>query len=117
MCGQVFCNQCSSYYIDGALINQQGLVRCCKLCHEQMHERSEQELKILKKKASNYHHVEPTGPMLPPADNESSRRSNPNRVAESFFNTGLFENPADKIIHVNILQQRYVVLILIVQLK
>lgn len=40
MCGQVFCNQCSSFYIDGALINLQGPVRSCRLCHDQLFERS-----------------------------------------------------------------------------
>ena len=32
MCGQIFCNQCSSHYIDG--------VRACRLCHDQISERS-----------------------------------------------------------------------------
>jgi TCP-1/cpn60 chaperonin family/FYVE zinc finger len=31
MCGQIFCNQCSSHYIDG--------VRACRLCHDQLSER------------------------------------------------------------------------------
>ena len=32
MCGQIFCNQCSSHYIDG--------VRACRLCHDQISERT-----------------------------------------------------------------------------
>jgi hypothetical protein len=35
MCGQVFCNNCSSYSIDGVMFNAQGLVRACKDCFEQ----------------------------------------------------------------------------------
>ena len=46
MCGQIFCNVCSSYYIDGALINLQGLVRCCRLCSDQLSERTERESKL-----------------------------------------------------------------------
>jgi hypothetical protein len=40
MCGQVFCNQCSSFYIDGSLINLSGPVRACRLCHDQLLERN-----------------------------------------------------------------------------
>jgi len=35
MCGQIFCNNCSAYSIDGAMFNQQGVVRSCQLCYEQ----------------------------------------------------------------------------------
>ncbi len=45
MCGQVFCNTCSNYYIDGVLINLQGQVRSCRLCHNQLLEQSLQNSK------------------------------------------------------------------------
>jgi hypothetical protein len=45
MCGQIFCNTCSSYSLDGAMFNAQGVVRACRLCYEQALERSELELK------------------------------------------------------------------------
>ncbi len=35
MCGQIFCNNCSSYSIDGTLFSTPGLVRACKECFEQ----------------------------------------------------------------------------------
>lgn len=40
MCGQIFCNSCSSHYIDGKLFNAVGLVRSCKLCYDQQNEQS-----------------------------------------------------------------------------
>ena len=40
MCGQIFCNSCSSHYIDGKLFNTVGLVRSCKLCYDQQNEQS-----------------------------------------------------------------------------
>mgnify|MGYP001207303608 CR=1 FL=1 len=43
MCGQVFCDRCSSYYIDGLWINLQGPVRACKFCNEQLATRIEKE--------------------------------------------------------------------------
>jgi hypothetical protein len=43
MCGQIFCYNCSKYNIDGALFNITGLVRACKLCYEQLFERTERE--------------------------------------------------------------------------
>jgi len=40
MCGQIFCNSCSSHYIDGKLFNAVGSVRSCKLCYDQQNEQS-----------------------------------------------------------------------------
>jgi hypothetical protein len=45
MCGQIFCNNCSSFYIDGKMFNSPGLVRACKLCYEQQNERGDTEYK------------------------------------------------------------------------
>jgi uncharacterized protein YaaR (DUF327 family) len=45
MCGQIFCNQCSSYYIDG--------VRACRLCFDQLSERAERDDKMCRLKASS----------------------------------------------------------------
>lgn len=53
MCGQVFCNPCSSFYIDGALINLLGPVRSCRLCHDQLFERSMRENKFMRRQADN----------------------------------------------------------------
>ena len=50
MCGQIFCNTCSSYSLDGSMFNTQGLVRACRLCYEQALERSEQETKQIRRK-------------------------------------------------------------------
>jgi 1-phosphatidylinositol-3-phosphate 5-kinase len=45
MCGQIFCNGCSSFYIDGKLFNTPGLVRSCRLCYDQQYERGDLEHK------------------------------------------------------------------------
>lgn len=50
MCGQVFCNNCSSYSIDGALFNTPGVVRACQVCYEQANEKAPAEAKFVKKK-------------------------------------------------------------------
>lgn len=39
MCGQVFCNQCSSYYIEGEAIGLVGPARTCRLCYNQLDSR------------------------------------------------------------------------------
>ena len=51
MCGQIFCNSCSSFYIDGKMFNSPGLVRACRLCYEQQSERGEVEYKSSRPKA------------------------------------------------------------------
>lgn len=38
MCGQIFCHTCSNYSIDGSVVNIAGLVRSCRLCHNQVTE-------------------------------------------------------------------------------
>lgn len=44
MCGQIFCNACSSYWVDGTLLDMvPGPVRCCKICSEQLNERQAKE--------------------------------------------------------------------------
>ena len=45
MCGQVFCNQCSSYYIDKEGTGLQGPVRSCRLCFDQLGGSLERESK------------------------------------------------------------------------
>jgi 1-phosphatidylinositol-3-phosphate 5-kinase len=40
MCGQIFCNTCSSFYIDGMLFDTLGVVRGCRLCYNQLLENS-----------------------------------------------------------------------------
>ncbi len=50
MCGQIFCNNCSSFYIDGMLFNIPGLVRACRLCYDQLFERTESENRLARRK-------------------------------------------------------------------
>ena len=98
MCGQVFCNQCSSYYIDGSLISMQGLVRCCKLCHDQMLERNEREIRLNRRKLINVH------PDI--FDGRMSTDASVNVRHADSVTQNLFENASDKSIHVQILQTR-----------
>ena len=49
MCGQIFCNPCSSYYIDGSWLSLSGPVRACKFCSEQITDRIEKETKNRKR--------------------------------------------------------------------
>mmetsp|Transcript_21134 Transcript_21134/g.73006 ORF Transcript_21134/g.73006 Transcript_21134/m.73006 type:complete len:1779 (-) Transcript_21134:904-6240(-) len=35
-CGQVFCHSCASYFVDGKSVFLTGMVRACKLCHDQV---------------------------------------------------------------------------------
>ena len=58
MCGQVFCNTCSSFYIDGNLFNNQSLVRSCKLCYNQLYEQNERENRLAKRKQLDYNDID-----------------------------------------------------------
>ena len=49
VCGQVFCDRCCSYYIDGALVNLIGPVRACKFCADQLALRIDKEAKAGRK--------------------------------------------------------------------
>ena len=44
MCGQIFCNQCSSHYIEG--------VRACRLCFEQLSEQNERDSKPSRRRST-----------------------------------------------------------------
>jgi 1-phosphatidylinositol-3-phosphate 5-kinase len=35
-CGQVFCHSCASFFVDGKSVFLSGIVRACKLCHDQV---------------------------------------------------------------------------------
>lgn len=48
ICGQVFCNPCSSFYVDGELINLSGTVRACETCYKHLEERGALDMKPLK---------------------------------------------------------------------
>jgi hypothetical protein len=48
MCGQIFCNSCSSFSINGKIFNMVGLVRACRLCYEQQLERGDIDHKLLR---------------------------------------------------------------------
>lgn len=108
MCGQVFCNQCSSYYIDGTLINLQGLVRCCKLCSEQVN-----DTKLPKKRLNVSDNNANLQPSLTEVENmrrtasydvTTFNKKPGNQIASN--NIMMYENPVDKAAHVNILQNR-----------
>lgn len=43
MCGQIFCNQCSSFYIEQGVVGQ--TVRCCRLCYDQLGASYDQDVK------------------------------------------------------------------------
>ena len=61
MCGQVFCNPCSSFYIDGSQINlSHGPVRSCKLCHDQLADRTDKENKLFKRKMTDSNSLDNT---------------------------------------------------------
>jgi hypothetical protein len=45
MCGQIFCNQCSSHYVEG--------VRACRLCYDQLFERAERDTKHFRRRATH----------------------------------------------------------------
>ena len=77
MCGQVFCNPCSSHYIDGALINLQGLVRSCRLCHDQLLERTERENKALNRRRQL--DWTPPNPKPNPGSSDANPKLNPSR--------------------------------------
>lgn len=44
MCGQIFCNQCSSHYIDG--------VRACRLCYDQLSEQNERDNTLFRRRVA-----------------------------------------------------------------
>eukprot|EP01041_Mallomonas_annulata_P002649 gene2649-5200_t len=50
MCGQVFCNPCSSHYIDISSPTVIGPVRSCRLCYEQLGGRFESKLNSRRKR-------------------------------------------------------------------
>jgi hypothetical protein len=50
MCGQIFCNACSSFYLEGSLFHTTGQVRGCKLCYDQLTSQKDQEPKLIKNK-------------------------------------------------------------------
>lgn len=50
ICGQVFCNPCSSFYVDGELINLSGSVRACEMCYKHLVERGDLDVKPTKQR-------------------------------------------------------------------
>ena len=86
MCGQIFCNQCSSHYIDG--------VRACRLCHDQISERSMYERhaltlgdnnKLLRRRAAptNGSHLGPAQDLSPTVSSGLSNDRHPHRDGRS----------------------------------
>lgn len=112
MCGQVFCNPCSSFYIDGALINMQGPVRSCRLCHDQLSERTERENKQSRRRMLDW------SGEGPPGTSESARNSAVGTASTAASGTGnastapavipcgMQESAAQKMYHTNNLQNR-----------
>ncbi len=91
MCGQVFCNPCSSFYIDGSQINLlYGPVRSCKLCHDQLADRTDKENKLFKRKMA-----------------DTNSLDNTNVVVNSEIDlTKVQETSTQKLFHYNNLQNR-----------
>ena len=99
VCGQVFCDRCSSYYIDGLWINLQGPVRACKFCSEQLAIRIEKE-------SSNCHKSNGiTQNHFFPEDLRRLSTQNSNIDYHGDLGT-IRENPLSKMYHTTMLQKR-----------
>ena len=94
MCGQVFCNPCSSYYIDGAWINLVGPQRACKLCAEQLNERIEREAKQRRR-----------GSSVSMAPSKESMAGHRNAIFYSNHSNSIQEKPAITALQTNALQE------------
>lgn len=96
MCGQVFCSPCSNFYIDGHLINLQGQVRSCRLCYDQMFERSNRDSKLMRRREN------------PDADSNRLVTSDSSNHLSSSRPGAVHEVPISNVAHINNLQRRYV---------
>jgi 1-phosphatidylinositol-3-phosphate 5-kinase len=115
MCGQVFCNPCSSFYIDGAMINMQGPVRACRLCHDQLQERAtaeidnkqyrpRRELSLVRSRSQSNCIEEYRGATVNPTGPEPD---DINSTGEGLLRGGkLTESLSQKLYHTNNLQNR-----------
>lgn len=78
MCGQVFCNTCSNFYVDGMLFNNQSNVRSCKLCYNQLMKQLEKDSRVIPRKAMDTNDVisppKPTVPAEPLVTQNASNR-------------------------------------------
>lgn len=95
MCGQVFCNQCSQFFIEGAMIRLQGLVRSCKSCHDEMIERAASYRRKLMDDGDGYY------------NKTKSEVASWHRNTFAEYNhrsNHIFENPGSKMTHVTNLQ-------------
>lgn len=95
MCGQVFCHNCSNYSIDGSVVNIAGLVRSCRLCHDQVTEGPAKDASKL--------------PGRPTANlpNEQSKRALEARQSIALSSAAVvIEDPKQKAEHLAILQKR-----------
>jgi hypothetical protein len=96
ICGQVFCNPCSSYYIEGAIYNiQNGLVRACQRCNAEISKST-----AIEKKQSHSR-------IRQQSSNSSSIKLSCERFMQ--LNSSLndiIESPQDRLLHTNNLQQR-----------
>ena len=90
MCGQIFCNQCSSHYIDG--------VRACRLCYEQLSERNERDNSLFRRRAPS---AAPTDLLLADKPHQGQGEtilSVDNQISQ--------QAEKDKLFHMNNLQNR-----------
>ena len=94
MCGQVFCNPCSSFYIDGALINLSGPVRACRLCHDQLFDRS-----IRENKQMTNRRIRDIG-----IDDANKQQGDQHAAPKIGL---IHETPSQKMFHTNNLQKRF----------
>jgi len=125
MCGQVFCNPCSSFYIDGALISLHGLVRSCRLCHDQLLERTEHENKQFRRRqvdnpseslssssaaaaaiGGGGAHLTAQQQQQLQEQQQLQQQNQQHQQAQHHLTHQIVESPSDKLTHTNNLQTR-----------
>ncbi len=94
LCGQIFCHNCSSYSVDGALVGLEGLVRSCKICHDQIYDISTKEANMLSRRLSNL-------PVSTPDENTTRQP-----ISRSKMSFGTNEIVTRKLLHISNLQRR-----------
>jgi 1-phosphatidylinositol-3-phosphate 5-kinase len=112
MCGQVFCNQCSSYYIERDDATQ---ARACRLCYEQlgqsfMENRQAQKRRITSKRYPDLSHLTETAREDRERSISSSEAKQPQAILPTMPSLDgtvrLFETPESRDRHVGNLQSR-----------
>ncbi len=110
ICGQIFCNPCSSYYIDGAFVQVQGNVRACKICFDQNSKSAINDALKSKRRSQRSDSILPvanTGRSL------SISAVEPKKYDDN-FNSENYEPIDVKLNNFNILQTRYYLYLLLI---